>query len=587
MATNPIQFTSRTFNTILNDINSDPELIDKPVWIKRGWAGIGDVLSMWNNVTANQSFLRTALTRQAVIDACALIDYDVSSKKTSEGILLFYISGGAAFPFTVLEADLKAQTQGSVAVSSKKFGARDDEIVAATTEVFIAVAATDLLTVARVYTTGEKVRVTTTNTLPAPLAIDTDYYVIYEDATHIKLATTLANAYAGTVIDLTSAGVGVHTVHLYSFQKTCYQQESLSSAVILGASDGLTKWQEFDLLDKFVLSDTLEIEIDGDSWTRQDTFVYSEATDKHYKLLYKKDGKSYVLFGDGTYGAIPGAFDISADYSYGGGLDSNVSVIDKINVYAGSDANVEAVSNPATFTGGDDEESIDTAKRLAPLLLKARDRFVTVTDGEALAEAYGGISIVEVIKNAYGLLSAQVVIVPTGGGAPSAGLKTALNTYLTARTILESIDVRVTDPTYNTRDVTSAMKIDSGYTYAEVLPFYTLCVRLLISEYTTELLDDFSLNGIVSAVALINTKWSTAFDSGDYAQVQTFLEELDERPDLVPHFGQTHRETETLGFINMFVNGCDYLTWTLPAFPITNTADEISIDGTMTLTEIA
>lgn len=47
--------------------------------------------------------------------------------------------------------------------------------------------------------------------LPSPLAVDTDYWVIRVDANTFQLATTRANALAGTAIDLTDA-VGVFTV---------------------------------------------------------------------------------------------------------------------------------------------------------------------------------------------------------------------------------------------------------------------------------------------------------------------------------------------------------------------------------------
>jgi microcystin-dependent protein len=60
--------------------------------------------------------------------------------------------------------------------------------------------------------TGMKVRATTTGALPTGLALATDYYVIRVSATTIKLATTLANAVAGTAIDLTAQGSGTHTL---------------------------------------------------------------------------------------------------------------------------------------------------------------------------------------------------------------------------------------------------------------------------------------------------------------------------------------------------------------------------------------
>ena len=60
--------------------------------------------------------------------------------------------------------------------------------------------------------TGLIVRVSTTTTLPAGLSGATDYFVIYVSADTFKLATSLANAQAGTAIDITSAGTGTHTI---------------------------------------------------------------------------------------------------------------------------------------------------------------------------------------------------------------------------------------------------------------------------------------------------------------------------------------------------------------------------------------
>ena len=60
--------------------------------------------------------------------------------------------------------------------------------------------------------TGTRVRLTTTTTLPAGLATATDYYVIKVSDTTFKLATSYANAVAGTAINITDAGTGTHTV---------------------------------------------------------------------------------------------------------------------------------------------------------------------------------------------------------------------------------------------------------------------------------------------------------------------------------------------------------------------------------------
>jgi hypothetical protein len=60
--------------------------------------------------------------------------------------------------------------------------------------------------------TGTRVRVSTTTTLPSPLLAATDYYLIRVTDTTYKLATTYANAIAGTAIDITTAGTGTHTL---------------------------------------------------------------------------------------------------------------------------------------------------------------------------------------------------------------------------------------------------------------------------------------------------------------------------------------------------------------------------------------
>ena len=399
------------------------------------------------------------------------------------------------------------------------------------------------------------------------------------------MATTLSRAYSGTYIDITDTGTGTHTIHLYSFPKVCYQQESISTPISIGASDASTEWQKFSLPHLWVLPDTLVVTINSETWTLVDSFIESTSSSKHFKLLYNKNGKTNVLFGNGVYGKIPAAFDIFVLYATGGGWDGNVSVVNKINLYSGANTNIEGCSNPSFFTGGDDEETIENAKYLAPLLLKARDRFVTVADGEALVLAYGGVSRVNIIKNAYGTLSAQVVIIPTGGGAPSGTLKTEIDTYLTNKSILESIDIRVTDPTYNTRNGTGAMKMKEGYIFADELKYYTLLVRLIFSEVTYDIYNTYLTSGIAVAVIGINTKWSTSFVEQDYIQIQKMLDNLDIW-DMIPDFGQIIQESELLGIVNGTLDGCDYCTWASPAFPIICLENEINTAGTMTLTEI-
>ncbi len=71
-----------------------------------------------------------------------------------------------------------------------------------------------LLTYTNDFNNLSKVRFTTTTTLPTGLTAGTDYWLIRVSATTARVATTLANAIAGTAIAFTDAGTGTHTVTL-------------------------------------------------------------------------------------------------------------------------------------------------------------------------------------------------------------------------------------------------------------------------------------------------------------------------------------------------------------------------------------
>jgi|GEM_PF-4767746 len=64
-----------------------------------------------------------------------------------------------------------------------------------------------------VYHTGDIVNIASTDSLPLPLIADTDYYIIKESNTEIKLATSLNNANMGIEIDILSSGIGSLSIY--------------------------------------------------------------------------------------------------------------------------------------------------------------------------------------------------------------------------------------------------------------------------------------------------------------------------------------------------------------------------------------
>jgi hypothetical protein len=100
------------------------------------------------------------------------------------------------------------------AVSRTTYSALYDAITANLGTVTITSANPGVVTLsAHGLSTGSCIELTTTGTLPTNLSANTNYYVIYVNTTTFRLATSAANAIAGTAID-TSGGSpsGTHTL---------------------------------------------------------------------------------------------------------------------------------------------------------------------------------------------------------------------------------------------------------------------------------------------------------------------------------------------------------------------------------------
>lgn len=76
----------------------------------------------------------------------------------------------------------------------------------------ISVASNYIYKEAHGYVTGQKIQVSSSDTLPSPLVVDTDYFIIKSTSDRIKLASSLSNALAGTAITLTDDGTGTLTI---------------------------------------------------------------------------------------------------------------------------------------------------------------------------------------------------------------------------------------------------------------------------------------------------------------------------------------------------------------------------------------
>jgi len=82
--------------------------------------------------------------------------------------------------------------------------------------------------------TGTEVKFSTTGTLPSGLSTDTTYYMIYQSATTFKVATSMANALAGTAVTIADTGTGTHTAEIQTImQPLPYDVDLIESVYVI------------------------------------------------------------------------------------------------------------------------------------------------------------------------------------------------------------------------------------------------------------------------------------------------------------------------------------------------------------------
>jgi hypothetical protein len=195
--------------------------------------------------------------------------------------------------------------------------------------------------------------------------------------------------------------------------------------------------------------------------------------------------------------------------------------------------------------------------------------------------------LVKVNKNTYGVLTAQVVAIATGGGNPSTAKKTEIETELESKSSLEEIDVFVEDATLTTVTVTSGNKMLSGYSFTTIEPYINLGWKLFFTEKGAEILDKYNSDSLENTITLINSLFSTSFtEDNDGVEIQSLLEGLKNLG--YRDFGDEIQESDAFSYIQANIDGIDYLTISSPSFPITLSADEITTEtgSTFNITEI-
>ena len=213
------------------------------------------------------------------------------------------------------------------------------------------------------------------------------------------------------------------------------------------SSDG-SSFQKFVLLNSPVIQDTLEVQVDGDTWDQVDSLAYCDGNSNEYSVKYDSDGVATIEFGDGTSGRVPPvASVITVAYRTGGGIQGNIALNQILTTVTGQeqapgtpDVTVTVTNSAERGSGGEDAETVTHGKLWIPRWVKSNQRAVTEDDYDALANAFAdptygapAYAKAKLHQDIPELNTVDLYVWARDGSGnivePSTGLKTALSTY--------------------------------------------------------------------------------------------------------------------------------------------------------------
>jgi hypothetical protein len=139
---------------------------------------------------------------------------------------------------------------------------------------------------------------------------------------------------------------------------------------------------------------TLEVRVDDVAWEEVPRFRGAGPRDRVFITRIDDQDRTHVVFGDGRNGArLPtGVENLRADYRKGAGAAGNVPA-DRISLLLRRPPGVRAVTNPIAASGGVDRETLEDARRRAPLSVVTLERIVSLEDYASFARAFHGIAM--------------------------------------------------------------------------------------------------------------------------------------------------------------------------------------------------
>lgn len=266
----------------------------------------------------------------------------------------------------------------------------------------------------------------------------------FKDVTNVLIPTTAASTIpAGTIIS-SSTGMEFRTLELTnipagttSIKIPCAQFQILSN-VPVGTTNGVAG--QIVTMGLNLVHNSTSLIINGQVWTEQNTFAFSNPTSKHFIIDILTDGVAYIIFGDGVFGAIPLAgFTIFASFRTCEGSAGNLltpnSITTLVTALSLPGITNITVTNEFSPNGGSNYEAFELLRFRAPLWVRTLERAVSYSDYRDVALLHPSVEHAAVdFCCTYDCI--KVYIGPVGGGIASIATINAVQDWMDCRKII-------------------------------------------------------------------------------------------------------------------------------------------------------
>jgi hypothetical protein len=291
---------------------------------------------------------------------------------------------------------------------------------------------------------------------------------------------------AGSTLDIKPGDIRIEIAGIELANTDYFTVDNAGSQTVLtefAVGRYQTKVESFNgrgitLSDKNIDLTSVNVNVDTVNWTRIETFSLSSPSDKVYFCLPDEDAAARVLFGDGTFGAVPTVgSNMTVLYRIGGGAMADIPASPVSVLESPVGRTIDLATQTTTLSGGANQESLASIKANAPVYFRTSGQIINESDAIAV------LKMQPEVYNAQAILWANTLsfyVIPSAGGIADSTLLNLLRDRLKDQVVM-GFDWQGATTSYVTlAPLEVTIYVTPGYTLEDVCSQ----VSALINAYT-------------------------------------------------------------------------------------------------------